>query len=122
MRPYKYMAAAIAVAAATVISTAQTSPKGQQLFESRCTGCHSLDTDKEGPRLRGVYGRAAAAVPSFEYSDALKQSKIEWKDQTLDEWLTDPDKRVPGNGMAFRVQNAEERAAVIAYLKQVSGR
>jgi cytochrome c len=122
MRPHKYVSAVIVVAAAIVIATAQTSSKGKQLFESRCTGCHSLDTDKEGPRLRGVYGRAAASVSSFEYSEALKASKIEWNDQTLDEWLTDPDKRVPGSGMAFRVQSADERAAVIAYLKQVSGR
>jgi cytochrome c len=120
MRPYKYVAVAIAVAVVIVISAAQTSSKGKQLFESRCTGCHSLDTDKEGPRLRGVYGRAAGSVSSFEYSEALKASKIEWNDQTLDQWLTDPDKRVPGNGMAFRVQNAEERAAIIAYLKQIT--
>jgi cytochrome c len=120
MRPYNYAFAAIAVAATLVISTAQTSPKGKQLFEARCSGCHSLDTDKEGPRLRGVHGRAAASVASFEYSDALKQSRIEWNDQTLNQWLSDPDKLVPGNGMAFRVQSAEERSAIIAYLKQIS--
>jgi len=117
-RRYRLMAAATVVAAIT-ISSAQTSGKGKQLFESRCAGCHSLDADKEGPRLRGVYGRAAASVPSFEYSEALKGSKIEWNDQALNEWLTDPDKRVPGSGMAFRVQNADERAAIIAYLKEV---
>jgi hypothetical protein len=32
---------------------------GKELFEKRCTGCHSLDQDKEGPRLKGVYGRQA---------------------------------------------------------------
>jgi cytochrome c len=122
MRPYKYVAIAIAVGAAIVISTAQTSPKGKELFETRCSGCHALDTDKEGPRLRGVHGRAAAAVSAFEYSDALKQSRIEWNDRTLNEWLTDPDKLVPGNGMAFRVQSADERAAIVAYLKQLSAR
>jgi cytochrome c len=111
---------AAAVVAVITISSAQTTGKGKQLFESRCTGCHSLDADKEGPRLRGVYGRTAGSVPSFEYSDALKQSKIEWHDQALNEWLTDPDKRVPGSGMAFRIQSMEERAAVIAYLKDVS--
>ncbi|QNI34415.1 c-type cytochrome [Alloacidobacterium dinghuense] len=25
------------------------SDRGKQLFEKRCTGCHSLDQDKEGP-------------------------------------------------------------------------
>ena len=42
---------------------AQTAEKqGKDLFEKRCGGCHALDRDKEGPRLGGVYGRAAAPV------------------------------------------------------------
>jgi len=121
MRQFKYVAAIGAVVAIVILS-AQTSPRGKQLFETRCAGCHSLDSDKEGPRLRGVYGRAAASVPSFEYSDPLKQAKIEWNDDTLNEWLTGPDKRVPGSGMATRVQSADDRAAIIAYLKQISAR
>jgi cytochrome c2 len=36
--------------------------QGKELFERRCSGCHSLDKDKEGPRLHGVYGRAAGSV------------------------------------------------------------
>jgi cytochrome c len=117
-RRYRFIAAGAFIA----IASAQNSSKGKQLFESRCAGCHSLDADKEGPRLRGVYGRLAASVPSFEYSEPLKASRIEWNDQTLNEWLADPDRRVPGSGMAFRVQSAEERAAIVAYLKQISAR
>src|ERR1700752_832356 len=48
--------------------------RGRQVFEGRCTGCHSLDQDKEGPRLRGVFGRTAGSVPTFGYSDAMKSS------------------------------------------------
>ena len=40
---------------------------GKQLFEKRCTGCHALDRNKEGPRLGGVYGRPAGTAPSFNY-------------------------------------------------------
>ena len=29
---------------------------GKQDFEKRCTGCHSLTSDREGPRLGSVYG------------------------------------------------------------------
>ena len=91
--------------------------QGKELFERRCSGCHSLDKDKEGPRLHGVYGRAAGSVPGFEYSDALKASHLTWDADTLDRWLTDPEQVVPGNDMAFRLVSADERAAIIAYLK-----
>jgi cytochrome c len=38
----------------------------------------------------------------------------------LDRWLTDPEQVVPGNDMAFRLIKADERAAIIAYLKTQS--
>jgi cytochrome c len=95
---------------------------GKDVFEARCAGCHALDRDKEGPRLAGVYGRAAASVPSFQYSDALAKSKITWNEETLDKWLTDPEELVPDNDMAFRVTNSEERRNIIEFLKQQSTR
>ena len=98
----------------------QQPPAGKDLFAKRCGGCHALDRDKEGPRLGGVYGRAAAALDSFAYSEALKKSKIEWNDGTLERWLADPDQLVPGNDMAFHVEKADERSAIIAYLKENS--
>jgi len=91
--------------------------RGKALFEKRCTGCHSLDQDKEGPRLRGVYGRAAASVPSFAYSDALKASHITWNNDSLDKWLAGPDAFVPNNDMAFHVPKPEDRADLIAFLR-----
>lgn len=98
------------------------SGKGKELFERRCSGCHALDQDKEGPRLGGVYGRMAGSVDKFPYSEALKNSKIIWDDESLDKWLTDPEQFVPNNDMAFHVENAAERREIIAYLKQASGR
>jgi cytochrome c len=55
---------------------------GQLLFEKRCGGCHAMDREKEGPRLAGVYGRTAGSVSSFEYSEALKGSGIDWNAET----------------------------------------
>jgi cytochrome c len=98
------------------------STNGKELFEKRCSGCHAMDRDKEGPRLSGVYGREAAAVPSFEYSAALKASKLKWTDESLDRWLRDPEKLVPSNDMTFHVESADERHALIAYLKQNPGK
>ena len=101
---------------------AENAGKGKELFEKRCTGCHALDKEKEGPRLRGVYGRAAAAVPSFQYSAALKASDITWNADSLDKWLSDPEKLVPDNDMAFQLVREDERSDIIAYLKQLSSR
>jgi cytochrome c len=94
------------------------SPNGKELFERRCGGCHALDRGKEGPRLAGVYGRVAGSVDSFEYSDALKNSKIIWKDESLEKWLADPERFVPNNNMAFHLERASERRDIIAFLKK----
>jgi cytochrome c len=94
--------------------------RGKELFEKRCTGCHSLDQDKEGPRLRGVYGRQAGKVPGFQYSAALQSSVVTWDDASLDKWLTNPDSLIADNDMTFRVVKPDERADIIRFLKAVS--
>ena len=103
-------------------NSAGDAERGKDLFERRCTGCHSLDQDKEGPHLRGVYGRKAGTVPTFTYSDAVKSAQITWSDQTLEKWLTDTESLIPGNDMTFRVPNPEERADIIQFLKVTSGK
>jgi cytochrome c len=100
----------------------QVQPDGETLFEKRCAGCHSLDRDKEGPHLRGVYGRRAASIMSFEYSDALKRSGITWTEEMLDRWLRNPEAVAPGNDMDFHVADAQERRQIISYLKQNPGK
>jgi cytochrome c len=100
-----------------VSARAQARPDGKALFEKRCGGCHALDRDKEGPRLRGVYGRAAGTVESFQYSEALKKSGVKWTDENLDKWLSDTESLVPDNDMTFHVEKADERNEIIAYLK-----
>jgi cytochrome c len=92
---------------------------GKELFVRRCGGCHAPDSNKEGPRLRGVFGRKAAGAPGFDYSEALKKASVHWDDASLDRWLSDPDAMVPDTDMAFRLADREERKAVIAYLKSL---
>jgi cytochrome c len=92
--------------------------RGKIVFESRCTGCHAMDADREGPQLGGVFGRKAGSVAGFAYSAALKSSGLTWDDATLERWLSDPDMVVPGNNMDFHVPKAEERRDLIAYFKQ----
>jgi cytochrome c len=108
---------------ATIQTTADGDPiRGAALFDKRCTGCHSLTTNREGPMLQGVYGRTTGSVLAFSYSPALKDAHIEWNDQMLDEWLSDPDAFIPGNNMDFLVARPQERKDLIAFFKQKAGK
>ena len=108
---------------AALTASAQSPAKnGKEMFEKRCGGCHALDRDKEGPRLGDVYGREAGTVATFEYSAALKKSKLTWTGEALDKWIADPEKLVPDTDMGFHVENADERRGIIGYLKQKAGK
>lgn len=91
--------------------------RGEKLYEA-CTDCHSLDTNDVGPRHRGVFGRKAGSLPDYNYSDALKSANLTWNEETLDKWLTDPQSFIPGVRMAFHLDSPQDRADVIAYLKE----
>ena len=91
--------------------------RGETLYEA-CQDCHSLDKNDVGPRHRGVFGRRAASLPDYDYSDALKSANIVWNAETLDKWLTDPQAVAPGAKMFFHLDNPQDRADVIAYLKE----
>jgi len=75
-----------------------------------------------GPPLRGVYGRNAGKDPQFTYSDAMKAAPVTWDESTLDRWLTDTESIIPGNDMAFRLNDPADRANIIAFLRQLSGK
>jgi cytochrome c len=89
---------------------------GKTLYESRCGACHSIDTDRVGPRHQGVIGRKAGGVPGYDYSPALKAAKFKWTAAMLDKWLQGPSRLVPGTTMFFTVARPEDRANIIAYL------
>jgi cytochrome c len=92
--------------------------KGKELY-GRCLACHALEYDRVGPRHCGLFGRRAGSVKGFTYSEAMKRSKIVWNEKTLDRFLANPPKAVPGTAMTYAgVPDAKERADLIAYLKQ----
>jgi cytochrome c len=103
-------------------ASAADAKRGGELYEARCMGCHSLDANRVGPAHRGVYGRKAGSAPNFAYSSAVKSSTVVWEEKTLDAWLTDPQKTIPGQRMNFRIALSEDRADIIAYLRQQSGK
>ena len=92
--------------------------RGRAVFERRCTGCHALNANREGPRLSDVYGRTSGKVEGFDYSPALKKAHIVWNDSTLERWLTDPDALVPDNNMDFHVAKPQERRDLIEFLRR----
>ena len=109
----------IAAGGAVLLAFNTQEERGKDVFVRRCSGCHAPDLNKEGPRLRGVYGRKSASVPGFGYSDALKNLGLRWDDASLDRWLSDPDSMAPDTDMGFRLTNAEERKAIITYLRSL---
>ena len=97
---------------------AQDAAAGKQLF-TQCSVCHSIDgSNGVGPSLLGVFGRKAGSVSGFRYSRAMKNANIAWDDNTLEAYLADPQKLIPGNLMPFSgLSDPKQRADVIAYLK-----
>jgi cytochrome c len=91
--------------------------RGAELYLAFCGACHSLDDNGAGPRHRGVIGRRAGTQPGYEYSPALRASKLVWNRETLDRWLSDPSALVPGNKMVVQLAGSPgDRADIIAWL------
>ncbi len=97
--------------------SAADAARGATLYASKCSGCHALDENRYGPAHRGVFGRKAGSAPGYEYSEALSSSKIVWLEDTLDRWLSDPEKLIPGQKMSVSVPSEDDRRDLIAYLR-----
>jgi cytochrome c len=114
------LAGAIALGAAACAQAAPNVQHGEQVYV-RCMACHALAYDRVGPHHCGLFGRLAGSVPGFDYSPAMKKSKIVWNEKTLDQFLKNPQKMVPGTAMTYAgVPDPTDRADLIAYLKQAT--
>ncbi|MGY4500228.1 cytochrome c [Bradyrhizobium sp. GM24.11] len=91
--------------------------RGQTLYKG-CADCHSIAENGVGPMHKGVVGRKAGTVPGYDYSPDLKSSGIVWTEENLDKWLTGPQAMVPETKMFFDVPDAQDRADIIAFLKE----
>jgi len=114
--------AIVLVSLSSAASAAGDASRGKELYDSRCTGCHSIDQNRIGPAHQGVFGRRAGRAPGFDYSPALKASRVVWAEKTLNAWLTSPEKLIPGQRMGYSVTEANDRADLVAYLKTLKGR
>ena len=103
-------------AGASAAAAAPDALRGEQVYV-RCQACHALAADRVGPHHCGLFGRLAGSVPGFNYSNAMKNSKIVWNDKTLDRFLAKPLAMVPGSAMTYDgVPEPKDRADLIAYL------
>jgi cytochrome c2 len=113
--------AGAALIATTNGAMAADAGHGEKLFVE-CASCHSIERGVEGvgPSLFGLFQRKAGDVADYRYSPALKRSGIVWTPQTLDTYIADPQKSVPGNRMPYSgLPNAADRADLMAYLQKV---
>ncbi len=102
--------------------TAGVNDAGAMVFK-RCLICHSVaagQPNRLGPNLHGLFARPAGKAPGFGYSAGLAAAQFNWDDQKLDKWLENPEKFISDTTMSFQVDDDAERAAVIAYLHEVT--
>jgi len=113
-----------ALTVAMPLAMAEGDPAAGEKVFKKCKACHVVETEKNrlGPTLKGVFGRTSGTVEGFKYSKAMQAAAITWDETTIDEYLADPKGYVPKNKMAFvGLKKEEDRANVIAYLKQANG-
>ena len=116
-----------AIPAAIAQNYARQDPAAAQddakLLFSKCSACHALTPGRNGrgPTLYHLFGRKAGAVPGYDYSVAMKSASIVWRENTLAQFILNPQRVVPGTTMRFTVPaNSLQMRALLDYLRTVT--
>lgn len=100
---------------------AGSASRGESAFR-KCQACHVAAEGaphRIGPNLWDVVGGSIPHTSDFSYSSAMQEHDGTWDYQTLDRFLANPAKEVPGTKMTFAgIRDAQERANVILYLRE----
>jgi cytochrome c len=107
---------------------AAADPKAGEAVFKKCQACHTAEKggpNKTGPDLWGIVNRPIASHEGFAYSAGMKEfsqgGSQMWDYDHLNGFLTNPKGYVKGTAMTFAgLKKAEDRAAVIAYLRTMS--
>jgi cytochrome c len=90
---------------------------GKALYET-CAACHTERPDALGPSLKGVFGRKAAALEDFRYSNPMKRANLMWDEENLRAYIADPQGKVKGNRMPYGgLNDPKDIDDIVAYLK-----
>ncbi len=94
---------------------------GEKIFK-KCMVCHNIgkgQAHKTGPTLWNVVLAPIAKMAAYPYSSALKSKEGTWTYENLNIYLHSPRQFAQGTKMTFvGLPNDQERADVIAYLRQ----
>ena len=110
---------ALLVVGATPARSDTAMERGQTVF-AQCVVCHSLEMDVTivGPSLHGLFGRKAASIDSFTYSNAFYGADFIWDKAHLAKLLSDPGAMFPGTKMLTPgIKDPAQIADLIAYLE-----
>lgn len=114
-------AAPAATTAATPAATGTPLADAAPASAKICLTCHKADKDAGngiGPNLFGVFGQKSGQVAGYNYTEANKNSGHTWDEATLDKYLTNPMKEVPGTKMTWAgYADAGKRKEVIEWMK-----
>lgn len=116
-----------AAAAQQVDETLAGDPERGRLVFGACRTCHYPEKvmgHNNGPNLHRIFGKVAGKQPGFEYYSAtFRNATFVWTPALLDAWLADPRAMFPDSAMmSLGVPDPQQRADLIAYLKQASVR
>ena len=103
---------------------AKANAENGAIIFKKCTSCHTAEKggpNKIGPDLYNVVNAEKGKHPGFTYSQAMEKKGGTWTYEDLNHFIYDPRTFIPGTKMSFAgLKNDQERADVIAYLRQQS--
>ena len=125
MRSFLYLSLVIFASAgyATDRDTACEAGTTDRDFQ-RCAVCHTNTQDAghlSGPNLWGIVGRRAGSAKGYTYSRAIADSGVIWGEDSLRQYLSQPNRFLPGNRMMMTpIQDPQELNRIICHLKSLS--
>jgi cytochrome c len=119
------------MAAAGPSSAQQIMPTGDpakgRLVFAQCRTCHYAEAamgHNNGPNLHRIFGKVVGKQAGFDYySPAFKNAEFVWTPELMFVWLENPMAMFPDSSMmSLGVPDAQQRADLVAFLKQASVR
>ncbi|MBE9527349.1 MAG: c-type cytochrome [Proteobacteria bacterium] len=97
---------------------------GELYFMRKCSSCHDeykSSTHGKGPNLWNIFGRKAGTLKGFDYSEAMRQSGHIWDYATLNYYLSNTKRAVPGRIMNFKgIRKDSDRAKLLLFLRSMN--